>query len=89
MYCNDVEFELLFMALLDVDGTLVELGMPEHPMQLAAHALVSKLSHDMTLEPGDLILCGTSVGVGVMKEKVNTITIAIDGIGELHNEFHL
>ena len=51
-------------------------------------ALVSKLSHDMTLEPGDLILCGTSVGVGVMKEPVNTITIAIDGIGELHNEFH-
>ncbi len=31
-----------YMALLDVDGTLVELGMPEHPMQLAAHALVSK-----------------------------------------------
>ncbi len=51
--------------------------------------LVSRLSHDMTLEPGDLILCGTSVGVGVMKEPVNTVTIAIHGIGELHNEFHL
>jgi hypothetical protein len=31
--------------------------------------------------------CGTSVGVGVMKEPVNTVTVAIDGIGELHAEF--
>jgi 2-keto-4-pentenoate hydratase/2-oxohepta-3-ene-1,7-dioic acid hydratase in catechol pathway len=50
--------------------------------------LVSRLSHDMTLEPGDLICCGTSVGVGVMKETVNEVTIAIDGIGQLHNVFH-
>jgi len=41
----------------------------------------------MTLSPGDLICCGTSVGVGVMREPVNTLTIAIDGIGELTNEF--
>ena len=61
---------------------------PVSDMIFQPHALVSKLSHDMTLEPGDLILCGTSVGVGVMKEPVNKITIAIDGIGELHNEFH-
>ena len=30
-----------YMSLLDVDGTLVELGMPEHPMELAAAPLVS------------------------------------------------
>jgi hypothetical protein len=30
--------------------------------------------------------CGTSVGVGVMKELVNTVTVAMDGIGE-PNEF--
>ena len=46
----------------------------------------SKISHDMTLLPGDLIACGTSVGVGVMKEPVNTVTVAIDEIGELTNE---
>ena len=61
---------------------------PVSDMIFQPRDLVSKLSHDMTLMPGDLILCGTSVGVGVMKEPVNTITIAIDGIGELHNEFH-
>jgi 2-keto-4-pentenoate hydratase/2-oxohepta-3-ene-1,7-dioic acid hydratase in catechol pathway len=60
---------------------------PVSDMIFQPHQLVSKLSHDMTLEPGDLILCGTSVGVGVMKEPVNSITIAIDGIGELTNEF--
>ena len=44
-------------------------------------------------EPGhtqigdQLSKCGTSIGVGVMKDPVNTITIAIDGIGELTNEF--
>jgi 2-keto-4-pentenoate hydratase/2-oxohepta-3-ene-1,7-dioic acid hydratase in catechol pathway len=62
---------------------------PVSDMIFQPHELVSKLSYDMTLEPGDLILCGTSVGVGVMKEAVNKVTIAIDGIGELHNEFHL
>ncbi len=51
--------------------------------------LVSALSHDMTLNPGDLIACGTSVGVGVMKEKVNTVSIVIDGIGSLDNTVEL
>ena len=46
-----------------------------------------KISHDMTLLPGDLIACGTSVGVGVTKDPINTVTVAIDGIGELTNEF--
>ena len=41
----------------------------------------------MTILPGDLIACGTSAGVGVMKESVNTVTVAIDGIDELTNEF--
>ncbi|MDB5563588.1 MAG: 5-carboxymethyl-2-hydroxymuconate delta-isomerase, partial [Tardiphaga sp.] len=60
---------------------------PVADMIFSPQQLVSKISHDMTLLPGDLICCGTSVGVGVMKEPVNTVTIAIDGIGELHNEF--
>jgi 2-keto-4-pentenoate hydratase/2-oxohepta-3-ene-1,7-dioic acid hydratase in catechol pathway len=37
--------------------------------------------------PGDLICCGTSLGVGAMKDPINKITIAIEGIGELNNEF--
>ena len=33
------------------------------------------------------IACGTSVGVGLMKELVNAVTVAIDGIGQLTDEF--
>jgi 2-keto-4-pentenoate hydratase/2-oxohepta-3-ene-1,7-dioic acid hydratase in catechol pathway len=45
---------------------------------------VSRISHDMTLLPGDVIACGTSLGVGSMKQG-STIEICIDGIGSLVN----
>ena len=48
--------------------------------------LVSLLSKDMTLFPGDIISCGTSVGVGSMKPG-NKIEINIEGIGSLTNPF--
>jgi 2-keto-4-pentenoate hydratase/2-oxohepta-3-ene-1,7-dioic acid hydratase in catechol pathway len=60
---------------------------PISDMIFSALELVSKISHDMTLLPGDLIACGISVGIGVMKDPVNTVTVAIDGVGELTNEF--
>jgi 2-keto-4-pentenoate hydratase/2-oxohepta-3-ene-1,7-dioic acid hydratase in catechol pathway len=49
--------------------------------------LVSLLSYDMTLNPGDVIACGTSLGVGSMKEPRNTIEISIEGVGTLSNVF--
>ena len=49
--------------------------------------LVSRISHDMTLMPGDVIACGTSIGVGSMKEKSNTVEVSIEGIGTLANVF--
>jgi 2-keto-4-pentenoate hydratase/2-oxohepta-3-ene-1,7-dioic acid hydratase in catechol pathway len=49
--------------------------------------LVSLISHDMTLYPGDVIACGTSLGVGSMKEPRNTIDISIEGVGTLSNVF--
>lgn len=60
---------------------------PVADMIFQPHELVSRLSHDMTLLPGDLICCGTSLGVGVMKEPVNTIEVTIEGIGTLANAF--
>ncbi len=48
--------------------------------------LVSLISQDMTLDPGDVIACGTSIGVGSMKPG-STVEIAIDGIGTLVNRF--
>lgn len=49
--------------------------------------LVSLLSQDMTLLPGDLIACGTSVGVGSMKEPENLVEVSIEGIGSLTSTF--
>lgn len=51
------------------------------------HRLVALLSRDMTLLPGDLIACGTSLGVGTMKEPVNQVEVSIDGLGTLRNSF--
>ena len=49
--------------------------------------LVALLSQDMTLMPGDVIACGTSVGVGTMKNPSNTVEISIGGVGTLSNNF--
>jgi len=48
--------------------------------------IVSCISQDMTLLPGDVICCGTSIGVGSMKPG-STVEIVIDGIGTLSNEY--
>lgn len=60
---------------------------PIADMVFPAAVLVSRISRDMTLLPGDVICCGTSIGVGTMKEPVNTVEIAIQGIGTLRNTF--
>ncbi len=60
---------------------------PASDMILPPRRIVSLLSRDMTLEPGDVICCGTSVGVGSMKEPTNIVEINIDGIGELINDY--
>ena len=48
--------------------------------------IVSLVSRDMTLHPGDVICCGTSVGVGSMKAGT-TVEVTIDGIGTLRNRY--
>ena len=48
--------------------------------------LVWRLSQDMTLAPGDLILCGTSLGVLPMKPGT-TVEVVIEGLGTLRNVY--
>lgn len=45
-------------------------------------ALVSRLSRDMTLQPGDVILCGTSLGALPMKPGTR-VEVVIDGLPAL------
>jgi 2-keto-4-pentenoate hydratase/2-oxohepta-3-ene-1,7-dioic acid hydratase in catechol pathway len=46
--------------------------------------LVSHISHDMSLLPGDVIACGTSLGVGTIADGAS-VEVVIEGIGSLVN----
>ncbi|MGI9024849.1 MAG: fumarylacetoacetate hydrolase family protein [Burkholderiaceae bacterium] len=59
---------------------------PISDMRFSVQRLVSLISADMTLFPGDVILCGTSIGVGSMKPD-SEVEVAIEGIGALRNHF--
>ena len=59
---------------------------PLSDMFFSPTELVSRLSHDVTLEPGDVILCGTSLGVLPMKPGAR-VAIEIEGIGTLENRY--
>jgi len=59
---------------------------PVSDIVFAPLKLVSLISRDLSLEPGDVIACGTSVGVGSMKPG-SDVSIVIDGIGTLSNRF--
>lgn len=53
-------------------------------MILPPDELVSRISHDMTLVPGDVIACGTSLGVGSIRDG-GDVEVSIDGVGSLKN----
>jgi len=59
-----------------VDGVERQ-NYPLRDMIFSPHELVSSLSHDMSLLPGDVIACGTSIGVGSVKNG-STVEIAIE-----------
>lgn len=68
-----------------LDGQ-VRQDYPVSDMRFPVAQLVSLISQDMTLLPGDMILCGTSIGVGSMKPG-STVEVEIAGIGRLSNRF--
>ena len=49
------------------------------------YEIVSFLSHDMTLYPGDIIACGTNSGLGPMVSG-ETVTISVSSIGQVVNK---
>ena len=74
---------LVVRTLLNGD---VRQDYPISDMRFSVAQLVSLISRDLTLEPGDMILCGTSVGAGSMKPG-STIEVEIAGVGRLTNRF--
>jgi len=57
-------------------------------MILPPARIVALLSREMTLEPGDLIACGTSLGALPMRPGM-VVEVTIPGIGTLRNVFQL
>ncbi len=82
----ETDFDPAKASLRTLVGGRERQNYPLADMIFAPHELVSRLSHDMTLEPGDVILCGTSLGVLPMKPGT-TVEIEIDGIGRLVNTY--
>lgn len=55
-------------------------------MILSPRRIISLLSREMTLHPGDVIACGTSLGALPLRSG-DEVAIEIDGIGRLVNRF--
>ena len=70
-------------VITKLDGTERQ-NYPLSDMIMSPPELVSRVSHDMTLLAGDVIACGTSLGVGSMKDGA-LVEVTIDGIGSLMN----
>ena len=76
-------------ATLSIQTVLNDQQRQDYPVSdliFQPSAIVSAISQDMTLHPGDVICCGTSVGVGSMKPG-STVEVTIDGIGILRNRY--
>ena len=59
---------------------------PVSDMILPPARIVSLLSREMTLLPGDLIACGTSLGVLPLRPGAE-VSVVIEGVGTLTNRF--
>lgn len=66
-----------------LDGELRQDGAVAD-MVFSVSEIVAFISNVMTLEPGDLVLCGTPSGVGPIVAG-QRVTVSIEGIGELVN----
>lgn len=68
-----------------LDGETLQ-DYPVSDMIFSPRQIVSMISREVTLLPGDVIACGTSLGASDM-EPGQTIEILIEGIGSLQNRY--
>ncbi|MFY9210339.1 MAG: fumarylacetoacetate hydrolase family protein [Aestuariivita sp.] len=77
---TDIDWRALEIKVLVNDRE--RQSYPASDMILSPEQIVSCLSQDMTLNPGDLIACGTSIGARPVKAGM-VVEVVIDGIGEV------
>ncbi len=80
----DTDFDPAAATLLTRVGGRERQNYALADMFFSPQDIVWRLSQDMTLQPGDLILCGTSLGVLPMKPGT-TVEVEITGLGTLRN----
>ena len=79
---TDVDVDTLVIQTR-LDGELLQ-DYPVTDMVFRPHKLVSMISQDMTLYPGDVIACGTGLNAKAMEDG-QVVEVSIDGIGVLSN----
>ena len=84
--CIETDFDPAAATLRTLVGGRERQNCALADMFFAPEELVCRISQDMTLEPGDVILCGTSLGVLPMKPG-STVEVVIDGLGTLRNVY--
>jgi 2-keto-4-pentenoate hydratase/2-oxohepta-3-ene-1,7-dioic acid hydratase in catechol pathway len=80
---NDID-PMSLSVTTTVDGK-VKQDYKTSDMFFNVYEIVSFLSHDMTLYPGDIIACGTNSGLGPMVSG-ETVTISVSSIGKVVNK---
>jgi len=67
-------------------GGRVRQDYPLNDMIIPPARIVSLISREMTLQPGDVIACGTSLGALPMRPGMQ-VAVTIEGIGTLENAY--
>lgn len=77
---TDVDWHALTVKVMVNDRE--RQSYPASDMIMNPAQIISQLSADMTLEAGDVIACGTSIGARPIKAGMN-VEVVIEGIGKL------
>lgn len=82
--CIATGLDIAALSVRTLVGTRERQNYPVSDMFFSPLELVSRLSRDVTLEPGDIISCGTSLGAMPWAVGV-TIEVQVPGVGALRN----
>ena len=84
--CIDTDIDPAELRVLAIGNGDIRQDYPVSDMIYSPQQIVSKISQYQMLVPGDLIVCGTSVGASPMKPGCE-IQVSIPGLGTLVNHF--
>jgi 2-keto-4-pentenoate hydratase/2-oxohepta-3-ene-1,7-dioic acid hydratase in catechol pathway len=82
--CIATGLDISALTVRTLVGPRERQNYPVSDMFFSPFELVSRLSRDVTLEPGDVISCGTSLGAMPWNVGIS-VEVHIDGVGVLHN----